>query len=161
MDRTDWHPYRQFLRKNARLLRQTRPAEIPRGVPDKAENRTRQKADRPAISSFLPLRVSGSALAAVPTWLAIWLGPLPTLQGFWTSLDFAPRGQQLMSIKPAADQCHHLRRMVGATGIEPVTPSMSTRCSPAELRAPHGVVVTGGVRISAPKRAGKDAGQGL
>ena len=27
------------------------------------------------------------------------------------------------------------RRMVGATGIEPVTPSMSTRCSPAELRA--------------------------
>ncbi len=25
--------------------------------------------------------------------------------------------------------------MVGATGIEPVTPSMSTRCSPAELRA--------------------------
>src|SRR3979411_2095253 len=48
--------------------------------------------------------------------------------------------------------------MVGATGIEPVTPSMSTRCPPAELRAPHGVVVTGGVRISAPKRAGKDAG---
>jgi hypothetical protein len=27
--------------------------------------------------------------------------------------------------------------MVGATGIEPVTPSMSTRCSPAELRAPR------------------------
>src|SRR6266516_6519717 len=26
-------------------------------------------------------------------------------------------------------------QMVGATGIEPVTPSMSTRCSPAELRA--------------------------
>jgi hypothetical protein len=25
--------------------------------------------------------------------------------------------------------------LVGATGIEPVTPSMSTRCSPAELRA--------------------------
>ena len=25
--------------------------------------------------------------------------------------------------------------VVGATGIEPVTPSMSTRCSPAELRA--------------------------
>ncbi len=41
--------------------------------------------------------------------------------------------------------------MVGATGIEPVTPSMSTRCSPAELRAlkPE---LTGGVRISAPKR---------
>src|ERR1700716_1915203 len=51
--------------------------------------------------------------------------------------------------------------VVGATGIEPVTPSMSTRCSPAELRAPHGVVVTGGVRISAPKRAGKDAGRDL
>src|SRR6202165_5422753 len=50
--------------------------------------------------------------------------------------------------------------MVGATGIEPVTPSMSTRCSPAELRAlkPD---VTGGVRISAPKRAGKDARPGL
>ena len=47
--------------------------------------------------------------------------------------------------------------MVGATGIEPVTPSMSTRCSPAELRAPHRVVFTGGVRISAPKRAGKQA----
>ena len=28
-----------------------------------------------------------------------------------------------------------LRRMVGATGIEPVTPAMSRRCSPAELRA--------------------------
>jgi hypothetical protein len=30
--------------------------------------------------------------------------------------------------------------VVGATGIEPVTPSMSTRCSPAELRAlkPYG-----------------------
>ena len=27
-----------------------------------------------------------------------------------------------------------LKRMVDATGIEPVTPSMSTRCSPAELR---------------------------
>ena len=26
--------------------------------------------------------------------------------------------------------------MVGTTGIEPVTPSMSTKCSPAELRAP-------------------------
>ena len=26
--------------------------------------------------------------------------------------------------------------MVGATGIEPVTPSMSRKCSPAELRAP-------------------------
>jgi hypothetical protein len=25
--------------------------------------------------------------------------------------------------------------MVGVTGIEPVTPSMSTRCSPAELYA--------------------------
>lgn len=28
--------------------------------------------------------------------------------------------------------------MVGTTGIEPVTPSMSTRCSPAELRALKG-----------------------
>src|SRR5258707_2874317 len=27
-----------------------------------------------------------------------------------------------------------IKRSVGATGIEPVTPSMSTRCSPAELR---------------------------
>jgi hypothetical protein len=46
--------------------------------------------------------------------------------------------------------------MVGATGIEPVTPSMSTRCSPAELRAlkPE---LTGWVPISAPQRAGKDA----
>jgi hypothetical protein len=46
--------------------------------------------------------------------------------------------------------------VVGATGIEPVTPSMSTRCSPAELRALR-LVVAGWVRISAPKRAGKDA----
>src|SRR3984957_20544395 len=51
--------------------------------------------------------------------------------------------------------------MVGATGIEPVTPSMSTRCSPAELRAPHREVFTGAVRISAPKRAGKDAWPGV
>ena len=29
-----------------------------------------------------------------------------------------------------------LRKMVGVTGIEPVTPSMSTKCSPAELH-PH------------------------
>ena len=29
--------------------------------------------------------------------------------------------------------------MVGTTGIEPVTPSMSTRCSPAELRARFGI----------------------
>src|SRR3954468_6810627 len=27
------------------------------------------------------------------------------------------------------------RRLVGATGIEPVTPTMSRKCSPAELRA--------------------------
>ena len=60
--------------------------------------------------------------------------------------------------RPKTDSAVRKDRMVGATGIEPVTPSMSTRCSPAELRAPHGVVVTGGVRISAPKRAGKDAG---
>src|SRR6266581_6465455 len=36
------------------------------------------------------------------------------------------------SIDPFFDSCGG---MVGATGIEPVTPSMSTRCSPAELRA--------------------------
>ena len=30
------------------------------------------------------------------------------------------------------------RKMVDATGIEPVTPSMSTRCSPAELRVQPG-----------------------
>ena len=29
-----------------------------------------------------------------------------------------------------------LEEMVGVTGIEPVTPSMSTKCSPAELH-PH------------------------
>ena len=29
-----------------------------------------------------------------------------------------------------------LVEMVGLTGIEPVTPSMSTKCSPAELYAP-------------------------
>jgi hypothetical protein len=31
-----------------------------------------------------------------------------------------------------------LSKMVDATGIEPVTPSMSTRCSPAELRVRSG-----------------------
>src|SRR3954469_19124321 len=50
--------------------------------------------------------------------------------------------------------------VVGATGIEPVTPSMSTRCSPAELRALQNLT-TGRVRISAPKRAGKDACRAL
>ena len=35
-----------------------------------------------------------------------------------------------------------LKEMVDATGIEPVTPSMSTRCSPAELR----------IRRRAPKK---------
>ena len=34
------------------------------------------------------------------------------------------------ALKPAK----FLKEMVDATGIEPVTPSMSTRCSPAELR---------------------------
>ena len=29
-----------------------------------------------------------------------------------------------------------LKEMVGVTGIEPVTPSMSTKCSPAELHPP-------------------------
>ena len=43
----------------------------------------------------------------------------------------------------SASRCGRIFRkplilMVGATGIEPVTPSMSTRCSPAELRAPLG-----------------------
>ena len=38
--------------------------------------------------------------------------------------------------------CNRLILMVGATGIEPVTPSMSTRCSPAELRAPSALAAT-------------------
>ena len=46
--------------------------------------------------------------------------------------------------------------MVGATGIEPVTPSMSTRCSPAELRALE-PVLTGAVRITDQVQTGKDA----
>ena len=36
-------------------------------------------------------------------------------------------------------------RMVGTTGIEPVTPPMSRECSPAELRARHNVPRTHGV----------------
>ena len=32
------------------------------------------------------------------------------------------------------------KEMVGVTGIEPVTPSMSTKCSPAELH-PHTISV--------------------
>jgi hypothetical protein len=39
------------------------------------------------------------------------------------------------------------REMVGGTGIEPVTPSMSTTCSTAELTAPGTCIcdVTGGI----------------
>src|SRR5260221_33547 len=43
-------------------------------------------------------------------------------------------------------------KMVGATGIEPVTPSMSRRCSSAELRALKTVT-----DLSAPNRRGKAA----
>ena len=49
---------------------------------------------------------------------------------------------------------------MGATGIEPVTPSMSTRCSPAELRALKIQRTRDGVPISALKQAGKDGSLG-
>jgi hypothetical protein len=38
-------------------------------------------------------------------------------------------------LRVSHNQCNLRVWVVGATGIEPVTPSMSTRCSPAELRA--------------------------
>ena len=46
--------------------------------------------------------------------------------------------------------------VVGATGIEPVTPSMSTRCSPAELRAPKGLIDGWGPYIGS--KAGRQGG---
>ncbi len=49
--------------------------------------------------------------------------------------------------------------MVGATGIEPVTPSMSRKCSPAELRAPP--MRQKGVSITVGGRGGKRAANGL
>ena len=38
------------------------------------------------------------------------------------------------------------KKMVGATGIEPVTPSMSRKCSPAELRARSKPAICSGSR---------------
>lgn len=40
--------------------------------------------------------------------------------------------EKILILKPNVSLCNLL---VGATGIEPVTPSMSRKCSPAELRA--------------------------
>jgi hypothetical protein len=43
---------------------------------------------------------------------------------------------EIAALSRASPKRYNLRVwVVGATGIEPVTPSMSTRCSPAELRA--------------------------
>jgi hypothetical protein len=43
---------------------------------------------------------------------------------------------EIATLSRASLKLYNLRVwVVGATGIEPVTPSMSTRCSPAELRA--------------------------
>jgi hypothetical protein len=57
-----------------------------------------------------------------------------------------------------AEPGNHLRckglRMVDATGIEPVTPSMSTRCSPAELR----VRQSGPEALRKASRAGRCGG---
>ncbi len=49
-------------------------------------------------------------------------------------------------------------KMVGATGIEPVTPSMSRKCSPAELRAPPAAKEA--ASITAHGRKGKRDSQG-
>ena len=53
------------------------------------------------------------------------------------------RREEILLFQAAADvqpESPWLEDMVGATGIEPVTPSVSGRCSPAELRArPAGV----------------------
>ena len=42
------------------------------------------------------------------------------------------------SQRESPNQLSNEGKMVDATGIEPVTPSMSTRCSPAELRVRPG-----------------------
>lgn len=42
-----------------------------------------------------------------------------------------------------------LRMMVHATGIEPVTPAMSRRCSTAELRVPHS---SGSLNLTTPQK---------
>src|SRR5438105_918383 len=65
---------------------------------------------------------------------------MPATQGFQRVTDF----HRLVPWRQAPDRlmsCAVLKRgfpasqMVGATGIEPVTPWMSTKCSTAELRA--------------------------
>ena len=48
-----------------------------------------------------------------------------------------------------------LEEMVGVTGIEPVTPSMSTKCSPAELH-PH--TISYGRPVKPAKNIHVDAG---
>ena len=62
---------------------------------------------------------------------------LPVILGVWVSPGPGAGVGSLISMRPKnktpAFRAEVL--MVGTTGIEPVTPSMSTRCSPAELRA--------------------------
>ena len=53
-------------------------------------------------------------------------------------------GMGAVGVHGAGPVCKGLTgRLVGATGIEPVTPAMSRRCSTAELRAPEAVAVQG------------------
>lgn len=60
--------------------------------------------------------------------------------GSWASAEPYDQEKRLAQLKlqefRAADRIKRMQEaMVGTTGIEPVTPAMSRRCSPAELRA--------------------------
>lgn len=47
----------------------------------------------------------------------------------------APQFHPRLKGRDKGETAKSLKAMVGVTGIEPVTPSMSTKCSPAELHA--------------------------
>ena len=73
-------------------------------------------------------RLNNQALEAEITGLKAQIG-LKMLE--WTGVRVNAPHQPVLTIRTL--DCVR-RVMVDATGIEPVTPSMSTKCSPAELR---------------------------
>jgi hypothetical protein len=65
-------------------------------------------------------------------------GSFGSIAGAETALtrEFGRHVFEIAALLRAPERLYNYRVwVVGATGIEPVTPSMSTRCSPAELRA--------------------------
>ena len=66
------------------------------------------------------------------------MGSFAAIAGAETALtrEFSGHVFDIAALLRVPDTLYNYRVwVVGATGIEPVTPSMSTRCSPAELRA--------------------------